>query len=381
MNKVPLIARLRPYTQAFDPPLLLIILLLACAGLVTLYSAGFDFPGRFADQMRNYAVAFSAMWLVANLSPSLLMRLAVPMYILGLCLLLGVEFFGEASKGARRWLNLGITRIQPSEMMKIAMPMMLAWYFHKHETMVRLRDFLAAGVLLGIPFLLIAHQPDLGTALLVFAAGFFVIFFAGLSWRLITPLLLVGVISVTALVFYEDRICQPEVDWKVLRTYQKHRICTLLDPTQDPLGKGFHIIQSTIAVGSGGIMGKGWMQGTQTHLEFIPERTTDFIFAVYAEEFGFIGCVLLVILYLCLVFRGLLIAANGPTFFCRLLAGSISLMFFTYVFVNIGMVSGILPVVGVPLPFMSYGGTALLTLGIAAGILMSIQRHRKLIQT
>jgi rod shape determining protein RodA len=263
---------------------------------------------------------------------------------------------------------VGVTRFQPSEMMKLALPLMLAWYFHRQESTLRLRDFAVAAVLLAIPFGLIVRQPDLGTASLVGAAGFYVIFFAGLSWRVIGAGAALGVVALFPL-------------WGMLHDYQRRRVLTLLDPTQDPLGAGYHIIQSTIAVGSGGLSGKGWLNGTQAHLEFIPERHTDFIFAVYSEEFGLLGNLLLLVLYALLIGRGLVIAANAATVFARLLAGSMTLMFFTYAFVNMGMVSGILPVVGVPLPFLSYGGTALLTLFIAAGILMSVQRHRKLVQT
>lgn len=381
MTRQPWWPRLKPYVAVFDGPLLLILGLLMGAGLVTLFSAAYDFPHRFADQARNFAVAFGIMWIAANVAPQTLMRLAVPLYVVGVLLLVAVALFGDVSKGARRWLNLGVTRIQPSELMKIAMPLMLAWYFHKHETLVRVRDFLAASILLAIPVGLIAKQPDLGTAILVLSAGLFVIFFAGLSWKLIVPVMLVAVVGVGGLLAFEKRICQPEVQWVGLREYQKNRICTLLDPSTDPLGKGFHTIQSTIAVGSGGPTGKGYMQGTQTHLEFIPERTTDFIFAVFAEEFGLAGAVVLLVLYLALIARGLMIAANAATFFSRLLAGAITMIFFTYAFVNMGMVSGILPVVGVPLPLMSYGGTALVTLGLGAGMLMSIQRNRKLVQT
>ncbi|MBJ7263558.1 MAG: rod shape-determining protein RodA, partial [Burkholderiaceae bacterium] len=291
-------------------------------------------------------------------------------------LLLGVEFVGETSKGATRWLDLGVARIQPSEMLKIAVPLMLAAYFQRHEGERRIRDFLIAGVLLLLPFYLIVRQPDLGTALLVFGAGFFVIYFGGLSFKLLVPLIVASVMSLGTLVYYEDHLCEPEVDWVVLHDYQKHRVCTLLNPSSDPLGKGFHTIQSMIAVGSGGTYGKGYMQGTQTHLDFIPERTTDFVFAVYAEEFGFYGGVMMLLLYMLLIVRGLSIAAQASSQFGRLLAGAISMMFFVYVFVNIGMVTGILPVVGVPLPFMSYGGTALLTMGVACGILTSISRYR-----
>jgi rod shape determining protein RodA len=381
LTKRPWWPRIKPYVDVFDGPLLFVLGLLAAAGLITIFSAGYDFPHRFADQARNFAIAFGVMWIAANIPPQALMRIAVPLYLLGVALLVGVELFGESSKGAKRWLHIGVTRIQPSELMKIAMPLMLAWYFSKHESMVRVRDFLAATILLGIPVGLIAKQPDLGTALLVLSAGLFVIFFAGLSWRLIVPVVAIGVLGLTALVVSEDQLCQPGVDWVVLRDYQKNRVCTLLDPASDPLGKGFHTLQSMIAVGSGGISGKGYMQGTQTHLEFIPERTTDFIFAVYAEEFGLIGNGVLLLIYLLLVVRGLVIAANGATFFARLLAGAVTMIFFTYAFVNMGMVSGILPVVGVPLPLMSYGGTALVTLGLGAGMLMSVQRNRKLVQT
>jgi len=300
----------------------------------------------------------------------------LPFYAVGIVLLLGVEFAGETSKGATRWLNLGFTRIQPSEMMKIAVPMMLAWYFQRHEGQVRIRDFLVAALMLAAPFGLIVLQPDLGTALLVFGAGFFVIYFAGLSFKLLVPAVLIGVIGIGTLVYYEDQLCEPDVNWVVLHDYQKHRVCTLLNPSSDPLGKGFHTIQSMIAVGSGGVYGKGYMKGTQTHLDFIPERTTDFIFAVYAEEFGLYGGIAILVLYGLLMARGLTIASRATSQFGRLLAGSLTMMLFIYVFVNVGMVTGILPVVGVPLPFMSYGGTALFTMGIAFGIMMSISRHR-----
>ena len=373
--------RAKPHVIVFDPALSVVLALLAIFSLVTLYSAGYDFPGRFEGQVRNFLAAFVMMWIIANVPPQRLMRFAVPIYTIGVLLLVAVFVAGTVKNGARRWLTVGPMQIQPSELLKIGVPLMLAWYFHKHETQVRFRDFLAAGVMLVIPVGLIAKQPDLGTALLVLAAGIYVIYFAGLSWKLIVPVLVAGAIGATTLIFVGDRICAPEVAWPGMHDYQKQRICTLLDPTTDPLGRGFHTIQAAIAVGSGGFTGKGYMQGTQTHLDFIPERTTDFILAVYAEEFGFVGVILLLLLYGALIFRGLVIAANAPSYFARLLAGSITLIFFTYAFVNMGMVSGILPVVGVPLPFMSYGGTALVTLGIGAGILMSVQRHKKLVQT
>lgn len=361
---------------AFDWPLLIILAMFAALGLTVMHSAVGSTDWRYADQSRNFLIAFFAMWLTALISPPKLMRLALPFYILGVVLLLGVEFFGETSKGATRWLDLGFTRIQPSETLKISVPLMLAWYFQQHEGDVRFRDFLVAACMLAAPFGLIVLQPDLGTALLVFGAGFCVIYFAGLSFKLLAPLAIVGIFSISTLIYYEDVLCEPDIDWVVLHEYQKQRVCTLLNPSSDPLGKGFHTIQSMIAVGSGGLYGKGYMQGTQTHLDFIPERTTDFIFAVYAEEFGLYGGVAMLVLYMLLIARGLTIAVRATTQFGRLMAGALTMMVFIYVFVNVGMVTGILPVVGVPLPFMSYGGTALLTMGIACGILMSISRYR-----
>jgi rod shape determining protein RodA len=358
----------RPYFLVFDGPLMVIILALLSTGLVTLWSAGTGIPGMEELQIRNILLSFGVMWIVANISPQMMLRVAVPVYTVGVLLLVAVALFGTIKLGARRWLNLGIAQIQPSEFAKIAVPLMLAWYFQHKQGQLRWTAYALAALLLLIPVGLIARQPDLGTALLVVGAGFAVIFLAGLSWKAIVALAVMGAASMP-------------VAWSMMHDYQRERIMTLIDPTSDPLGKGFHIIQSTIAVGSGGIMGKGWTNGTQAHLEFIPERTTDFIFAVYSEEFGLIGNLFLMFLYLLLIGRGLMIANGAPNFFTRLLAGAITMIFFTYAFVNMGMVSGILPVVGVPLPFMSYGGTALLTLGLASGILMSIQRHRKLVQT
>jgi rod shape determining protein RodA len=354
--------------EGIDGTLLAIVLALVALGLATLYSASDESLARVSAQLVNLAVALVLMWIAARIPPQTLMRFAGPAYLAGIALLVAVALFGDVVHGARRWLSLGFTRFQPSEMMKLALPMMLAWYFHKNESQLRLRDFALAGVLLAVPVLLIARQPDLGTAVLVGAAGFFVIFFAGIGWKVLAGLGVVGLASLAPL-------------WGLLHDYQRRRILTLLDPTQDPLGAGYHIIQSTIAVGSGGVTGKGWLRGTQTHLEFIPERHTDFIFAVYSEEFGLIGNLVLLALYMLLITRGLMIAANAPTFFARLLAASITLMFFTYAFVNMGMVCGILPVVGVPLPFVSYGGTAMATLFLGIGILMSVRRHRKLVQT
>jgi len=361
---------------SIDWPLMLILFLLAAVGMVVMHSAVGGTDARFSDQARNFYVAFVAMWIVAVTPPHLILKLAVPFYVLGVILLLAVMFVGETSKGATRWLNLGITRIQPSEMMKIAVPLMLAWYFHSREGPMKFLDLCVASALLLVPFLLIVKQPDLGTAILVFGAGFFVIYFAGISFKFLIPVILIGAIGIGTIYVNQEQLCDDDYDWVILHDYQKHRICTLLDPSTDPLGKGFHTIQSTIAVGSGGVYGKGYMNGTQTHLDFIPERTTDFIFAVFAEEFGLYGGVTLLVLYLLLLFRGLAIAMNAPQYGERLLAGALTMVLFIYVFVNVGMVTGILPVVGVPLPFLSYGGTALLTLGIACGILMSISKYR-----
>ena len=358
----------RRYVLVFDSTLLVAMGLVVLISVVTMYSAAFDFPGRFTGHFRNLGISFAVMWLVAIVPPAVLMRLAVPLYVIGIALLVAVDIFGIINKGAQRWLDIGITRIQPSELLKIATPLMLAWYFNQRESMLRWGDFLIATVLLAVPVGLIAKQPDLGTSILVLAAGAYVIFFAGLSWKLIIGLVVAAISALPVL-------------WSVLHDYQRQRVLTLIDPTSDPLGKGFHIIQSTIAVGSGGLTGKGWMQGTQTHLEFIPERTTDFILAVYSEEFGMLGVAVLMLLYLAIISRGLVIAGSGATVFARLLAGSITMSFFTYCFVNIGMVIGVLPVVGVPLPWLSYGGTAMVTLGVGAGMLMSIHRHRTLIQT
>ena len=380
MDKRRVVSVIRTALTGFDKPLALIVFLLFATGIVALYSAAIDMPGRVEDQLRNILLSYAVMMVIAYMPTQLLMRVAVPLYTVGVALLIAVAMFGLIRKGARRWLNVGMV-IQPSEIMKISMPLMLAWYFQKREGVVKWFDFIVALVMLGIPVGLIAKQPDLGTALLVLAAGLYVIYFAGLTWKIILPLLGIGVVAITLLITYESQICAPGVNWPVLHDYQQHRVCTLLDPTTDPLGKGFHTIQSIIAIGSGGVTGKGWLKGTQTHLEFIPEKHTDFIFAVFSEEFGLIGNAVLLVLYLLLIFRGLYIAANAPTLFSRLLAGSITLIFFTYAFVNMGMVSGILPVVGVPLPLLSYGGTALVTLGMGIGILMSISRQKRLIQT
>ena len=303
LHRPPLWQIIKPHLAVFDGALSLIIFLIMSVGIVTLYSAGMNFPGRVEDQLRNILIAFIVMWIAANVSPQTLLRFAVPIYTVGVTLLIAVALFGIVKKGSRRWLNIGMV-VQPSEIMKIAMPLMLAWYFQKREGMIRWHVFLIAGLLLAVPVGLIIRQPDLGTGVLVLAAGFYVIFFAGLSWKVLTGLAVAGAASLPVI-------------WSVLHDYQRQRVMMLIDPTSDPLGKGFHIIQSTIAIGSGGVTGKGWLMGTQTHLEFIPERTTDFIFSVFSEEFGLIGNSILVVLYLLLIGRGLMITANAPTLFTR----------------------------------------------------------------
>ena len=355
-------------TRHIDGVLLSAILLLMFTGLLVLLSASNGNFVRTAGQLGNMLVALGVMWLFANIPPHYLQRLALPVFALGFALLIGVALFGDIVNGARRWLHVGVTRIQPSELMKIALPLMLAWYFNRHEASLKLRNYLVAALMLVAPVALIARQPDLGTAILIMASGCYVIFLAGLPWRIIIAL---GVAALTSMPFL----------WSVMHDYQRQRVLTLLDPTTDPLGSGYHTIQSTIAVGSGGVLGKGWMNGTQTHLDFIPERTTDFIFAVYAEEFGLLGNAILLLLLLFLIARAMVITANAPTLFTRLLGGAVTMTFFTYAFVNMGMVSGILPVVGVPLPLISYGGTSLVSICLGFGILMSINTHKKLVQT
>ena len=358
----------RSATAHLDGWLLLGICLLMSTSLVTLYSAGDGSWARVIGQGTNICAALVLMWMVANMPLHYLMRAALPIYVLGMVLLLSVALFGDISHGARRWLNLGIATIQPSELMKIAVPLMLAWYFEKHEATLGLKNHGIAALLLLLPVFLIARQPDLGTALLISASGFYVLFLAGLSWRVM--LILAG-----------SALASAPFIWSSLHDYQRHRIEMLLDPTKDALGKGYHTIQGMIAVGSGGLTGKGYMNGTQTHLAFLPERSTDFIFAVYSEEFGLLGNGLLLLMYLFVIGRGFVITANASTYFTRLMAGSITLTFTTYAFVNMGMVSGILPVVGVPLPLVSYGGTSMLTLLLGFGMLMSIETHQNLVKT
>jgi len=356
------------FMSHLDPMLMGALAALMCVSLILIYSASGSNTDRVLGQLVNIIVAFAALWLVANMPLHYLIRSAVPIYMLGLVLLFGVAMFGEINNGARRWLNLGVATVQPSELMKIAVPLMMAWYFERHEATLALRNYFFATLLLVVPATLILRQPDLGTALLISASGFYVLFLAGLNWKIIVGLLVTALGSAPFL-------------WHVMHDYQRQRIVMLLDPSQDPLGKGYHTIQGMIAVGSGGILGKGYMNGTQTHLEFLPERTTDFIFAVYSEEFGLFGNLILLAIYMFILWRGFVITANASTYFTRLMAGSITLTFFTYTFVNMGMVTGILPVVGVPLPLLSYGGTSMLTLYLGFGMLMSIQSHKTLVQS
>jgi len=355
-------------TRRIDSFLFGCALALVGVGLVTLFSASDQSVARVTTQVLSLGFALVLMWVVANIPPQTLARTAVPLYVLGVLLLVGVALFGVMVNGSRRWLNFGVARIQPSELMKIALPLMLAWYFQKFEGRINWKDFAVAAVLIVVPVYLIKRQPDLGTALLIAASGCYVLYLAGLSWKVI-----VGVAAAAG-------AAGPYI-WTHLHDYQRERILTFIDPTRDPLGTGYHSSQASIAIGSGGVIGKGWLNGTQTHLDFLPERHTDFIFAVFGEEFGLIGNALLLVLYLLLIGRAMMITANASTLFARLMAGAVTLMFFTYAFVNMGMVSGVLPVVGVPLPLVSYGGTALVSLFIGLGILMSVQAHRKLVTT
>ncbi|MDN0075017.1 rod shape-determining protein RodA [Crenobacter sp. SG2303] len=350
--------------EPLDGWLMLFLGLIYVLSLFVLFSADNQEWGRLTAKFGYTVLGLVVLWSLAYLRPQLVMNFAPPIYVTGLLLLIGVALFGVVVNGSRRWLELGITRIQPSEIMKIAIPMMLAWFFQKYELSLSWRHYLVAGLMIVVPGALVLKQPDLGTATLIMAAGFFVMFFAGLSWKLI----------IGGLVTFLGSL---PVIWNFMHDYQKKRILTLIDPMQDPLGAGYHIIQSMIAIGSGGPWGKGWLNGTQTHLDYIPERTTDFIFAVYSEEFGLVGNVILVILYLLVISRGMMITARAPTLYGRLMAGAITLTFFVYAFVNMGMVSGILPVVGVPLPLVSYGGTATLSILVGQGMLMGIANQRK----
>jgi rod shape determining protein RodA len=348
-----------------DGILMILVLLLLGISLAVVASASGQSPARITGHLINMGLALALMVVIANVPPHILSKAGPPLFVMGVVLLVGVALFGEIRNGARRWLNLGVMAFQPSELLKLALPLMMAWYFQRNAAMLSARHYLVAGMLLLVPFLLILRQPDLGTAIMIGASGFYLLFFAGLPWKAILGGVALGAASLP-------------VVWGLMHDYQQRRVLTLLDPSADPLGAGYHIIQSTIAIGSGGLFGKGWMNGTQSQLDFIPERTTDFIYAVFGEEFGYLGAILLLGLYLAIVARGFVIAARAPTLFGRLMAATLSLNLFTYAFVNIGMVSGILPVVGVPLPLMSYGGTALISLLLGVGILMSVATHRQL---
>ncbi len=350
-----------------DLPLLVLLLLICGLGLLVLYSASGQSTAQVERQALRLGLAFVLMIAIAQVSPALLRQWSAPLYLVGLLLLLLVLLVGEQSKGAQRWLDLGLLRFQPSEMLKLALPMMLAWYLSLRPLPPRLWDVLLASLMIALPAVMIAKQPDLGTALLVTSAGLATLFLAGLGWRLILGLLSLAAAAAPLL-------------WSIMHDYQRRRVLTFLDPGSDPLGSGYHIIQSQIAIGSGGVYGKGWLEGTQSQLEFLPERSTDFIFAVLGEEFGLSGIIVLMVLYLAVILRGLAIASQASDAFSRLLAGAVTMVFFVYLFVNMGMVSGLLPVVGVPLPLVSYGGTSLVTLMMGFGILMSIQTRRKLLQ-
>jgi rod shape determining protein RodA len=355
------------YRLHIDLPLLIGILLLSVMGMVVLYSAGDKSVELLNRQFIRLFIAFIVMLAVAQINPSTLKHWAPWMFGIGLLMLIAVLALGEIGKGAQRWLNLGLFRFQPSELMKIAVPVMTAWYLADAALPPRRKRLFIATIIVIVPTLLIAKQPDLGTSLLIASSGIFVLLLAGLGWKLIVSVITLMVAS--APVFWNY----------LLHDYQRQRILTFLNPETDPLGSGYHIIQSTIAIGSGGLYGKGWLNGTQSHLDFLPERSTDFVFAVFSEEFGFLGVLLLLAIYIAIISRGILIAVNAQDTFSRLVAGSLTLTFFVYVFVNIGMVSGILPVVGLPLPLISYGGTSMVTIMAAFGILMSIQTNRKLV--
>lgn len=353
-----------------DLPLLTGLLLLCGFGLAVLYSAGGNDLGLVKRQLLHLGLAVVVMVGIAQIPPIRLKQAAPWVYLLGVALLVAVLFFGDIGKGAQRWLQFAGFRFQPSEIVKVAVPLMAAWYMANRELPARIWHQVTAFVLILIPAALIIKQPDLGTAILVAAAGIFVLFFAGLSWRLILFICLGGAIGIGIIITY------PDILDSFLHEYQKRRVLTLLNPQNDPLGAGYHIIQSTIAIGSGGIYGKGWLNGTQSHLDFLPEQHTDFIFAVIGEELGLAGITIMMMLYLFIILRGLYIAVMADTTFGRLLAGSLTMVFFIYLLVNTGMVTGILPVVGVPLPLISYGGTSLITILASFGILMSIHTHR-----
>ena len=351
-----------------DWPLLVGLFLLVCVGLIVLYSASNQSMAVIIRQVIRMVIAFFILWLFAQVPPSKYQAWAPGIFTVGIILLLAVLVMGVIGKGAQRWLNLWIFQFQPSEIMKLAVPMTMAWYLHDKSLPPSFSTLLIAGAIILFPAALVAKQPDLGTAIMIAAGGFGVLFLAGIRTRY-----LVALIALAA-------ICAP-IAWHFMHDYQQARVLTFLNPERDPLGSGYHIIQSKIAIGSGGIFGKGWLNGTQSHLSFLPEHSTDFIFAVGGEEFGLMGAIVLLTLYLFVIGRGLYISAQAQDTFSRLLAGGLSLAFFMAIFVNIGMVTGILPVVGIPLPLISYGGTSMVTLIASFGILMSIHTHRKLVGT
>ena len=351
-----------------DAPLLITLVFVSTLGLMVLYSASGGDVSLIERQLIRLSLAFTGMVIVAQFHPRLLLRLTPWLFVTGVLLLLAVLLGGESSGGAQRWLNLYVVRFQPSEMMKLAVPMMVAWYLSDARLPPKRWQLLGAALLIAVPMLMTARQPDLGTALLIGSAGFFALFLAGLQWRLL------GFLTVCT-------AAMAPVLWHFMHDYQRQRVITFLSPEKDPLGTGYHIIQSKIAIGSGGLFGKGWLNGTQSQLNFLPERSTDFIFAVLGEEFGFLGILLLFSLYVIIVVRGIMIAIQAQDTYTRLLAGSLSMTFFIYVIINTGMVTGLLPVVGLPLPMISYGGTSIVTLMAGFGILMSIQTHRKLLAT
>ncbi|GAA5219217.1 rod shape-determining protein RodA [Corallincola platygyrae] len=357
------------FRMHIDMPLLIGLLVLMAVGLMVIYSAGGQEKALVIRQVTRLGIGLIVMLVVAQINPMSYQRWALPVFTVGVAMLVGVLLFGHVGKGAQRWLDLGFMKFQPSEVMKLAVPLMVAWFVARQPLPPRKRDLFVGAILVLMPTLLIAKQPDLGTSLLISASGIFVLFLAGASWRLI------GFFGAAIAAFV------PVLWFFLMHNYQRQRVLTFLNPESDPLGSGYHIIQSKIAIGSGGLWGKGWCHGTQSQLEFLPERHTDFIFAVFSEEFGLVGVLALLAIYLFIIVRGLMIAAQAQAAFSRLLAGSIVLTFFVYVFVNIGMVSGLLPVVGVPLPLVSYGGTSMVTLMAGFGILMAIHTHRRLIAT
>ncbi|MGB6189222.1 MAG: rod shape-determining protein RodA [Aeromonas molluscorum] len=355
------------YRLHIDLPLLIGLLCIMALSMVVLYSASGQDMDSIVRQLVRGGLAFVLMLALAQLPPTLYARWAIPVFVVVVLMLIAVDVFGHIGKGAQRWLDLGFMKFQPSEVMKVSMPIMVATWLSRHSLPPKLSHVVIALIMVLLPTLLIAAQPDLGTSILVAASGFFVIFLAGISWWLIGLAVLLAAAFMPVLWFF------------LMHDYQRQRVLMLLDPEKDPLGRGYHIIQSKIAIGSGGVFGKGWLQGTQSQLEFLPERHTDFIFAVFSEEFGLVGVALLLALYLYIISRCLYISMQAQSSFERLLGGALTLTFFVYVFVNMGMVSGILPVVGVPLPLVSYGGTSMVTLMAGFGILMSIQTHRRLL--